>query len=94
MTFSERLALLRCEEQMMRRGAELPPDRADRFVAALALHRRQVPAEPAPVVPRPPCSFEGCRHLQRAGGLCDSHYRQARRGEPLRPLRSYSKAPR
>lgn len=30
---------------------------------------------------RPPCSVDGCGNLSRAGGMCDKHYRAARRAK-------------
>jgi len=38
-----------------------------------------------------PCSFEGCEVPYEARKLCHSHYDQFRRGEELRPLRTYGK---
>lgn len=41
-----------------------------------------------------PCTGPNCDRPSKSGcgGLCDSHYRQARRGGPLRPLRPYRSA--
>jgi len=33
------------------------------------------------------CSFQGCDRKAISKGLCGSHYKQARRNQPLRPLR-------
>lgn len=33
-----------------------------------------------------PCSFEGCSHNARKSGLCETHYSQTRRGQPLTPI--------
>lgn len=35
------------------------------------------------------CSVAGCDRKHRAKGLCDSHYRQLRRGQELRPLQIF-----
>jgi hypothetical protein len=35
------------------------------------------------------CSFDGCEKPFLAKGYCSAHYRQARKGQPLRPLRPF-----
>ena len=35
------------------------------------------------------CSFDGCDKPFLAKGYCSAHYRQARKGQPLRPLRPF-----
>jgi hypothetical protein len=39
------------------------------------------------------CNFEGCDKEARSKGLCVGHYRQQRRGQPLRPLGSVRGGP-
>lgn len=34
-----------------------------------------------PRKPKPPCSVDGCEKRSRAGGMCDAHYRAARRAK-------------
>ena len=35
------------------------------------------------------CSFDGCDKPFLAKSLCSAHYRQSRKGQPLRPLRPF-----
>ena len=35
------------------------------------------------------CSFDGCNNPWLAKGYCSAHYRQARKGQPLLPLRPF-----
>src|SRR6266511_2274605 len=37
-----------------------------------------------------PCSFPGCEKPIVAKGYCSGHYRQSRKGQPLRPLRPFN----
>lgn len=48
------------------------------------------PIVPA-VAPQTPssCAFDGCGRKVLALGLCTSHYRQQRRGRPLKALRKF-----
>lgn len=34
------------------------------------------------------CTFSMCEKIRASPGLCDSHYQQQKKGQPLRPLRS------
>jgi hypothetical protein len=36
------------------------------------------------------CTFEGCGKPLLAKGYCSAHYRQSRKGKPLRPIRPFS----
>ena len=53
---------------------------ADRITLAIAI---QTP-------PRGECGFEGCDRRAVAMGLCQSHHKQRKKGQPLRPLRPFS----
>jgi len=37
-----------------------------------------------------PCKFEGCSNPSKVKEYCESHYRQHRLGQELRPLRAYN----